>query len=225
MAVSQVGDVIRLAMQELEVLAAGDNPSTQDYSDGVDWLNVMLSNMEADESLSMRPNLYSDSFSTVVGTASYTAGTSGTAFTYRPIRIVNAYSVYQGVSRLLFVQGKADYNRITTKAVTGLPCTLYYVPSQVAVIYFDRVPDAVYTINCDMQVPVGNYADQNTLLAVSPEYRAFMIYNLCIPLSSVFKANLKPSTVALAKITRERIQVQTHNAQFIEPVPSSNLIV
>jgi hypothetical protein len=226
MAISQVGDVIRLALQELEVLAAGTNPSADDYNDGVDWLNVMLSNWEADESMAMRPNLVSGSFNTVAGTASYTAGTGGTAFATRPVRIVHAYSSFQGVDQDLPIGGKADYNKIQNKAVLGRPCSLYYVPSSpLGIIYFDRVPDAVYTINCDMESPVGDYADENAPLLVSPEYRAAMIYNLALVLSGPYKANLKPFTVSEAKRTRERIQYQAHNAQAIESVPTSELIV
>ena len=129
MSVAQVGDIIRLALQELEVLQAGDNPSIEEYTDGVDWLNVMLSNWEADETLSMRPNLTTASFNTVASTPSYTAGASGTAFSYRPIRIISAYLVNNGISTPLGIQGKGDYNLIQNKTNTGAPRILYYVPS------------------------------------------------------------------------------------------------
>jgi len=225
MAVVQVGDIIRMALQELEVLSAGDNPSGDDYSDGVDWLNTMLSNWEADESMAMHPNLISGSFNTVAGTSPYTAGPTGTAFTTRPIRIVNAYRTYLGVDTPLGIGGKAEYNNIQAKTVMGAPCILYYVPSfPSGFIYFDRVPDAVYGIFCDMQAPVGDYADQNAPLEVSPEYRAAMIYNLAVVLSGPYKANLKPFTAAAAKRSLERIQYQSHNAQVVEPMPTSTLV-
>lgn len=225
MSVAQVGDLIRLALQELEILPAGDNPSIEEYTDGVDWLNVMLSSWEADESLSMRPNLTTASFNTVASTASYTAGSGGTAFGYRPIRIINAYLVNNGISTPLGIQGKADYNLIQNKTNTGSPRVLYYVPSTIGTIYFDRVPDAAYTITCDLQTPVGDYANQNAALAVSPEYRAAMIYNLAVVLAPSYKANLRPQTVAMAKRSKDLIQYQAHNAQNLQQMPCSDLIV
>jgi len=224
-AISQVGDLIRMALQELEVLSAGDNPSGEDYSDGVDWLNIMISNWEADESMALHPNLVSGSFNTVAGTSPYTAGPVGTAFTTRAIRIVNAYRTYGGVDFPLVIGGKADYNRIQNKTVMGAPCVLYYVPSYPSgFIYFDRVPDAIYGIFCDMQAPVGDYTDQNDLIDVSPEYRAAMIYNLAVVLSGPYKANLKPFTASAAKRSLERLQYQSHNAQVVEPMPTGTLI-
>jgi hypothetical protein len=214
-----------MAMQELEVLAAGDNPSVADYSDGVDWLNTMISNWEADESMAMKPNLLIASFPTVAGTPSYTCGSGGTAFAARPIRIVNAYSSYQSVDKELIIQGKADYNKLQNKTVAGRPCTLYYIPSYVGVIVFDRVPDAIYTINCDLESPMGDYADQDALLNVSPEYRAAILYNLAVTLAPIFKAVLRPQTAANAKRTLERVQYQANNTQFMQAMPSSDLIV
>lgn len=226
MAVSQVGHIIKLALQELEVLPAGDNPNSDEYTDAVDWLNVMLSGWEADESKSMRPNLLAGSFNTVSGTAAYTCvASTGTAFLYRPIAIVNAYSSQGGVDRPLSVLGKADYNAITNKTLAGSPSILYYIPAQTGAISFDRVPDGVYAITCDMQVPVGDYADQNTVLGVSPEYRAAMVYNLAVTLAPSYKANLRPQTAANAKRTLESIQYQAHIAQRVQPVPSAGLIV
>ena len=226
MPVSQVGDVIRLALQELEVTAAGDVPASVEYGDGVEWLNVMLSGWEADESMAMKPNLVGGSFNTIAGTNPYTAGPTGTAFTTRPIRIVNAYSRLQGVDTPLLIHGKADYNKIQNKSVMGAPCVLYYVPSYPnGFIYFDRVPDADYGIFCDMQAPVGDYTDQNDPLDVSPEYRAAIIYNLAVVLSGPYKANLKPFTAANAKRTLERVQYQAHNTQVIEPVPTATIVI
>jgi len=161
----------------------------------------------------------------VAGTASYTAGTSGTAFTYRPIRIVNAYLVSSGLSQPLGIQGKADYDLIQNKTAAGRPGVIYYDPLQVGVIYFDRVPDAVYTAFCDMQVPIGDYVDENTALAVSPEYRAALVYNLAVTLAPNYKANLRPQTASNAKRCLERIQYQSHIAQAVSPVPSCDLIV
>jgi len=224
-AITHVGHIIKMALQELEMLESGDNPEATEYTDGVDWLNLMISGWEADESLSLRPNLFTDDFDTVAGTASYTAGNSGTAFTYRPIRIVNAYLVSTGMSQPLGIQGKADYDLIQNKTVAGRPCVLYYDPLQVGVIYFDRVPDAVYTVFCDMQVHVGDYADENVTLAVSPEYRAALVYNLAVTLAPNYKANLRPQTASNAKRCLERIQYQAHIAQAVSPVPSCDLIV
>jgi len=224
MSVTKVGDLIRLALQELEVLSAGDNPSAEEYIDGVDWYNVMLRSWDADESL--QPNLVSANFNTISGTASYTIGTGGAFNTTRPLRITNAYVRWLTVDTPLGIKGKADYNLIQNKTQTGPVQVLYYVPSYpLGVIYFDRVPDQAYTIFCDMEVPVGDAADQNTTLAVSQEYHAALLYNLAIALAPGFKANLKPSTVALAKRSLERIQYQRHIAQAIDPMPIVDLVV
>jgi len=225
MAVSQVGDLIRLALIDLEVLQSGASPSAQEYTDAVDVLNIMLSNWEADESLKMTPNLFTDDFNTEVGTASYTAGTSGTAFSTRPIRVVHAYSSLSSVDRSLQIKGKADYDLLQNKVGAGCPSILYYVPSAVGTIYFDRVPDAVYTITCELQNPVGDYANQDVALNVSPEYRAAMLYNLEVALSTSYGVTLKPFTASEAKRTRERIQYQSHNAQALDFGPTATLIV
>ena len=224
MSVTLAGDFVRLAMQELGVLAAGDNPNAADYTDAIDWLNVMLRNWDADESLI--PNLTSSSFATVAATATYTAGTAGTAFSTRPVRIVNAYVRWQGVDTQLVVQGKADYNSIQNKTQAGPVRVLYYVPSfPLGTIYFDRVPDQAYTIFCDLVNPVGDYASENTAIAVSPEYHIAIVYNLAVLMAPSYRVVLGPSTVALAKRSLERVQYQHHNAQAVTSRPNSELVV
>jgi len=224
MSVTLAGDLVRLAMQEMGVLPAGDNPSAQDYTDAIDWLNVMLRNWDADESLI--PNLTSSSFATVAATATYTAGTAGTAFATRPVRIVNAYVRWQGVDTQLVVQGKADYNSIQNKTQAGPVRVIYYVPSfPLGTIYFDRVPDQAYIIFCDMVNPVGDYASENTAIAVSPEYHIAIVYNLAVMLAPSYRIVLGPSTVALAKRSLERVQYQHHNAQAVTSRPNSELVV
>lgn len=224
MSVTLAGDFVRLALQELEVLAAGDNPSQDEYTDGIDWLNVMLRNWSAEESLI--PNLTSGSFATVAATATYTAGSAGTAFSTRPIRIVSAYVRWQSVDTQLVVQGKADYNSIQNKTQAGPVRVIYYVPSfPLGTIYFDRVPDQAYTIFCDIENPIGDYASENTAIAVAPEFHLPIIYNLAVALSPSYKVALRPSTVSLAKRTLERIQYQSHNAQAVQSRPNSELVV
>lgn len=218
MSVALVGDLIRLSLQELGVLPAGDNPSQAEYTDGVDWLNVMLRSWGSDEDLV--PNLVSGSFNTQASVASYTVGTGGDFNTTRPHRIINAYSSYQSVDGPMEVQGKAEYNRIQNKAVTGRPCMLFYVPTfPLARIYFDRVPDAVYTITCDMQVPIGDYADENSQLLVSPEYLSAMLYNLAKTLANSYRVVLTPFTAGEAKKTLDRVRYlrQVEQEQIVRP--------
>lgn len=226
MPVTVVGDIIRLALQALGVLAAGDHPSQEEYTDGVDWLNVMLGSWGADES--MVPNLVTSSFDTVAATESYTIGSSGDIAVTRPHRIVNAYLSASGVDHPLAIQGKAEYNRIQNKAVTGMPEILFYVPSYpLGVIRFDRIPDAIYGVTMDAENPiVGSYTNENSpLTTLSPEYSAALVPNLTVTLAPVFSVDVAPSVAAMAKRTREKLQYQRHIAQEKLAVPGCDLIV
>lgn len=129
--------VIRLAMQDANLLRKGNDPSSDDYAEYMGRLND-LANVWQTQGLKLWLN-EDVSVPLVAGTSLYSFGTLGT----KPLRVIQGY--YQdsnGVRRPLTVMSRDEYTRLSQLTVQG-PINSYFVDKQESTlnVYFWLTPD------------------------------------------------------------------------------------
>ena len=122
-------DIIKAALRSLGVIATGETPQNEDYTNCAFALNLILKTLAADGYL-----LWCYVNVTVPltsGTASYTLGPSGaTVTTNRPIRLASAFLRDPDSNDVeVEVLSKSDYNMMTPKTQAGIPSSVYYDPT------------------------------------------------------------------------------------------------
>ncbi len=226
MSVELVADLIRQAMLELGAIASGDNPSDSEYDDGVDSINLMLQTFSGDESLLPRR-----SYEFTVSTSGIPIGPASTLVTTgRVLKILAATLRYgtgaNAVDYPLAVGQWPDYQRLQNKSVGGYPCAVFLNPGTLATgtIYFDRVPDAGYTLLLDTLELFGTYANESAAINLPGEYKPFLKWNLAVTLSNQYPG-LTPFIASEARKSREAIQRLNHKYLMPEPMPLTCLVV
>lgn len=127
--------VVKTALRGMRVIIEGATPSTQQLTDGIEQLNMIL------KSLATSPQgmkLWCYSFlpvPLVAGQLTYTIGPSGANVTsWRPLRVMEYGNYYQQIIngstydtpvRLI---SRTEYSMFGSKSSTGQPNSIYYLP-------------------------------------------------------------------------------------------------
>jgi hypothetical protein len=148
-------DVIQSAFRLLGVYGTGETPSTADYTNATQALNILIKSW-------MKKNIelwtvQDISFATVQGTTSYLLGTGGTFTTYRPLRIIEAYLRDSNNNDVpLTAISRQEYLQFGMKSTQGVPNSFYYDKQLSAgVLYLYNTPaDATHTLHLVVQRPI-----------------------------------------------------------------------
>lgn len=213
-----VGTLIRASVMELEAIAAGDSPSSEEYADALVRFNNMLGQWSAKRYI--LPFMTSENFAIAASVVSRTFGNGGQLGTARPLKIINAFlRDSSGYDCPLRAFNLDQYQAIPLKALTAKPTTLFYYQTYpLGTLYFNCITDAAYTLFLDTQKPFGQYTAITDDLNMSPEYHEPAMYNLTIRLAAPWGINLRPATVALAKEGLRDIK-RLRAADTVSPVP------
>jgi hypothetical protein len=116
MALLQAQDLISNALRWINALAVGETASSTELSDGLIVLNELVASWSAEQL-----TLHTRITETVALTTaqSYTWGTGSTWNTARPLRLLAATSIYQGVSRPVDIISYAEWEGLPERAVSG----------------------------------------------------------------------------------------------------------
>jgi hypothetical protein len=116
MALILASDLISNSLRFLGALAVGETASSAELSDGLLVLNELIASFSAEQA-----TLYTRTSETVALTTAqtYTWGAGGTWTTARPLRLLAAESIYQGVYRPVDIISYAEWQGIPERAVTG----------------------------------------------------------------------------------------------------------
>lgn len=224
MSVTMVADLIRLSMRELNAIASGDFPSADEYNDGLEDFNVMLSGYASDESLLPR-HVY-DNYS--VNTTGILIGPGQTIDTDgRVLRILGAQLRTAGGDYSLAIHEMPDYQRVRNKTQNGPPCAIFLnatTGTTSGTIYFDCIPDMTYTLLLETQELFPIYNAINDSINLGNEYLAMLKWNLTVELSNQYPG-ITPFIVSEAKRSKERVQYLNQGYAVSIPLPSSTLVV
>ena len=161
--------VIYYAMKDAGLLGRGQDPTTEDYADGLARLNEMV-NMWQTQGLKLFLN-QDLSVTLTAGLGTYTFGPSGSVVMTRPLRVIDAYfSDQNGVRRPLTSLAWAEYIRLSQISQTGA-VNSYFVDKQATRldVFLWLVPDATAalgTVNLIIQAQVPTF----TTVATSPSF-------------------------------------------------------
>ena len=229
-------DIIKAALRSLGVIAVGETPQNEDYTNCAFALNLILKSLAAQGYL-----LWCYVHTTVPltsGTASYTIGPAGTTpdvTANRPIRIAYAYVRNpQNIDILLTQYSKSDYDDIPNKTAEGQPTTFYYDPTlDKGTLYtWPVIGESGYSVIVAVQrqvedIAAGTSSTQNFdlpqewfnplrwLLAkhIAPEYVVDM------PKLAMIKEYAEEAQNEIANFTREEASVQF----TVDPMMNSNV--
>ncbi len=135
--------IIKQALQDVGKLAAGASPDTNDNTDCLEALNMIVKSLTIE---GFQIWCYETmSFPTVASQAAYTiAPAAANVIHSRPIRVMQAWARDTATppnDRPLIVIGRYDYNLLTPKATTGVPVNVYYDPQlNTGVVYLWPTP-------------------------------------------------------------------------------------
>ena len=113
--------IIESALRKLGVLAEGQTPSTQNYSDGAMALNTVVAQLKA---IGM-PLWARSEYTFTPTTNSYTIGTGMTLNTPFPVKMLQAFRTDNGAKIPLEIVAREDFNILPTSS-NGSPIKINY---------------------------------------------------------------------------------------------------
>ena len=142
---STVQTIIDRACRLLGQLNSGESADAQESADSLIALNAMLGSWRNQELMCYA--VQDESISLSSGNTNRTIGPSGNLVTTRPVRIEDAYIIYQNISTPIIILNEEEWASISDKTVTSTyPNRIYYKP---------EMPDGrIYlypTHHCDFQ--------------------------------------------------------------------------
>lgn len=152
-------DVIKAALRSLGVIAIGETPANEDFTNCAFALNNILKVLASQGYLLWTMELITVPM--VSGTTSYTIGPSGATVTAnRPLRIAFAYIRDANNNDIQLTQlSRTGYEQLTPKNTTGVPVNFYYDPQlDSGVVYFWPTPNVTYNVYLSSQPQVEDIA-------------------------------------------------------------------
>lgn len=211
-------DLIRQAMMEIHVLAAGENPEADEAKDCLAYLNQMMDFLQIDKNMIFTQDILD--FAYVIGQQSYTMGTGGDFDTPRPPAIEKASTILGATGSnpielpIQYTVSETDWQNILIKSVgTTYPWIVY---DDGAMPYrnlkFWPIPnDASNSVRLYCWEPLSTFPDLVTPNLFPPGYTEMVKFNLAVRICGMFQGDLQASTIALANETLR--QVRTHNIE------------
>jgi hypothetical protein len=184
------------------------NPSPADLGAGFTGLNDLIASWSSDEI--MVPAVISENFPLVAAQGSYTIGSGGDFNTVRPTKIKAGVFIRDsnGSDHPVYIITREQYLANTLKNVGGRPSRLYYKPEYpLGIIYFNMVPTSTESIYFDSLKPITEITDVSVTLALPPNYKRALKYNLALEIAPEFDDIKIPElTVTIAKESKEALE-------------------
>jgi hypothetical protein len=216
-------ELIETAARAINVLETQAALTANELTDALDILQDMLSSWSIEGLL--QNALSRETFTLVVGQASYTIGTGGDFDTDRPVDIKNQFISDGATDWGLAHVSIREYNDIRTKTNTGRPTYMAYNPENplgVILLYF--VPDIAYILHLDIKKELTSPGTVFANMVFPPGYNSAIWKNLAIELNAAgFGGIVTPFLAQGAKESKKLIK--RLNIKPVEEVRFDNLLV
>ena len=198
MANTTAGKIIKAALRRIGVVASGQEPSPAEYKDGLEDLNMLISSLSAKGIII--PSRVKETFPLVVGTAEYSIGDGGDFDTTRPDRILDIFlRDSSGQDYYMDMFALKEYNAVWSKTSGGRPERMAFLPSYpLARVFFDRTPQAAYTLHLDSDKPLTELISKTTIMVLPEPFKRMFVLRLAIDSAQGFGETPSPSLVAEA---------------------------
>lgn len=208
-------DIIQSALRKLGVLAEGQTPSTQNYSDGMMALNTVIAQLRA---VGM-PLWARSEYTFTPTTGTYTIGTSMTLNTPFPVKLLQAFRTETNAKIPMELTSREDFNTLPTTS-TGSPIKINYQPFvNYGTISFWPTPTATNTSTVTLvyQRPYQYFTTSTETMDFPEEWYNAIIYNLAVRLAPEWGVPLPDRQMLMqeAKMyTEDALMVGQEDASF-----------
>ena len=214
-----VGSIIKRAMRALTVIDPENDPTTQEYTDGIELINAMNASWSA-----APVHLYAPSqvtHSVVATDTSYTVGSGATIDTTRPEEIYSAWLRDSSGNDWpeLDIKSLKEYTKIIDKDASKMPEKLYIRKGYANwTIYFDCASDASYTLYLELLQKLPTFSAYTDTFNLPDAYQDATVYNLALRWAPEFGTAVNQQALQIiAKLARDTIKVVKN--QNSHPVP------
>ena len=212
--------IIESALRKLGVIAEGQTPSAQNYTDGAMALNTVIAQLKA-----IGMPLWARSEYTFTPTAAtYTIGTGMTLNTPFPVRMLQAIRTENGAKIPMEIESRENFNIFPGNS-TGTPLKLNYQPFiNYGVISFWPTPTSsnTATVTLVYQRPFQYFTTSTETMDFPEEWHSAIIYHLAVRLAPEWGVPLPDRQMLMqeAKIyTDDALMVGQEDASlFIQPM-------
>lgn len=194
-------DLIKTSLRNINAIATGETPMSDELNDGLIMLNDLLENWSTQKlAVYGRQDV---TFNTVVNTPSYTIGPTGVWVTDRPVRINDyPFCTLNGSDFPIQLIGQQDYDLITVKTQTQqiIERMLFVNDSPNGRITLWPTPSAIVPITMSID-KILSQVTLATVMSFPPGYLIAMRYQLGILLAPDYEVDLSQLWLDTAKKT------------------------
>jgi len=218
----KVKAILKRALQLINAVEQGAEPTADQYSSILDFYNDMLTGQDG----LMLNYISREEFSTVAGQRVYEIGATGDFATPKPISIDSAFVTDGGVEWPVKVVPQNRYDAISVKTTESRPYWLYYDPYHpLGKIYLYYVPEKVYTLLLNMKKELLEYSSINDDFTLPNQYRRWGVFNLAVEYADVEGFAVPNGVARIAKKTEKVIKRINLNNNINDAVLDSALML
>lgn len=200
-------DIIGYALRKIGRLGAGASPTTEDNTNCLLSLNMIIKALNAQ---GYQIFTYKQaSYLLPASTASVTIGPTGTIVAPRPIRIPQAWiRDSNGIDQPLAPMSRSDFNNLSNKTSTRKPVNFYYDAQVVSgstwnnlgTVYLWPLPDvATYTMYLSYQAPIQDAGATTTQFELPQEWFLPLGWLLAAEIGHDYSVNLQKVQIIRAQ--------------------------
>lgn len=204
--------LITRALRLSRVIGKDQTPDAEESNDALTMLNWMLDQWWI-QSLAVYATQKTP-VSWPSGAASRSIGLTGDTVSDRPVKVVPGSSLrYLGVDYpVSLLTNIEQYERITDKAVGGIPQYLFFDPQYPnGMLYLWPVPAQPMTLTLTTYQRIETIASLASQVEVPPAYEMAMIYNLGVMLAPEYGVGIQPDLQKQA--TQAKAIIEHNNAR------------
>jgi len=210
MALIQAQDLISNALRFLGALAVGETASNQELTDGMLVLNELIASWSSE----MAP-LYTRVSETMALTTAqtYTWGSGGTWSTARPLRLLSAESIYQGVYRPVDLISYAEWQGIPERSVSGNVVQKIYLDNAYPLATASLWPkpaSSSTSLELVSLKALSGFVNLTDNVDFPPGYERALRFGLALDLAPEYGQPMTPELMALAAQAKQSIVSLNH---------------
>lgn len=218
---STIRDIIKITMQKMGVLAAGEDVSDQDGDDARAHFALMVDGMATHPMITPIVTVVSKVL--VVGQADYTIGIypapapdplpSNHIEGTQPVEYLSAFiRDASGTDCQIRMIPQNEYASISRKLISARPSQLYVQQGwPLTLLRLDTAPHDTEQLFLTVKKPLADFiatSTINTEINLPPGYEQMFIYNLYIELASTWSKPIPAEVAYMARETMRRIKQQ-----------------
>lgn len=200
--------LVTRAMRLAGVIGKGEIPDSDESTDGLTALNVMLDSWTIERLFVY--HIVEESLNLVANQAQYTMGVGGDLNTARPTRIEDQCFVrYTGNLDIpITLIDSAAYQAIVAKTVqSNVPLYLFAdMRNPLVYLNFYPTPSTVYPVHIFSWKQLPSFAALTTVMALPPGHERAIVYSLAEEFAPEFGVQVPPEVAMIAQKSRANLK-------------------